>query len=103
MRDRIYDAQLKLIRRAQDEGTLRRDLVPEDVILFLLATGGIISATAQTAPDTWRRTFALITASLRAEHAQPLPLPPRPQDLLAALKVPRPGRRPANVSIRPAP
>lgn len=103
MRDRIYDAQLKLIRRAQDEGTLRRDLVPEDVILFLLATGGIISATAQTAPDTWRRTFALITESLRAEHAQPLPPPPRPQDLLAALNVPRPGRRPANVSIRPAP
>jgi AcrR family transcriptional regulator len=98
MRDRIYYAQLKLIRRAQQEGTLRSDLVPEDVILLLLATGGIINATAGTAPATWRRTFALITDSMRAGHAQPLPSPPRPEDLLAALNPPRPGRRPGTIS-----
>src|SRR5487761_634 len=84
MRDQIYAAQLKLIRRAQHEGSLRADLVPADVILLLLATGGIISATAETAPDTWRRAFALITQSMRADQAQPLPPPPRPLDLLAA-------------------
>lgn len=97
MRDQIYWAQLKLIRRAQREGTLRSDLVPEDVILLLLATGGIISATAETVPDSWRRAFALITESMRAGHTQPLPPPPRQHDLLAALKPPRPGRRPGNV------
>ena len=53
IRDQIYDAQLDLIRRAQDEGTLRGDLVPQDVILLLLATGGIISATAETRGLRW--------------------------------------------------
>lgn len=103
MRDQIYWAQLDLIRRAQDEGTLRPDLVPEDVILLLLATGGIISATAETAPDSWRRVFALITESMRADHAQPLPAPPTTEDLLAALNPPRRGRRPGNGPSTSAP
>jgi AcrR family transcriptional regulator len=103
LRDQIYWAQLKLIQRAQREGTLRGDLVPEDVILLLLATGGIISATAGTAPHSWRRTFALITASMRADHAQPLPAPPTTEDLLAALNPPRRGRRPGNRPSTSAP
>lgn len=103
MRDQIYWAQLKLIQRAQREGTLRGDLVPEDVILLLLATGGIISATAGTAPHSWRRTFALITASMRAGHAQPLPAPPTTEDLLAALNPPRRGRRPGDGPSTSAP
>jgi AcrR family transcriptional regulator len=103
MRDQIYWAQLKLIRRAQREGTLRGDLVPEDVILLLLATGGIISATAETVPDSWRRVFALITESMRADHAQPLPAPPTTEDLLAALNPPRRGRRPGNGPSTSAP
>ena len=103
MRDQIYWAQLDLIRRAQREGTLRGDLVPEDVILLLLATGGIISATAETVPDSWRRVFALITESMRADHAQPLPAPPTTEDLLAALNPPRRGRRPGNGPSTSAP
>jgi hypothetical protein len=103
MRDQIYWAQLDLIRRAQREGTLRGDLVPEDVILLLLATGGIISATAETVPDSWRRVFALITESMRADHAQPLPAPPTTEDLLAALNPPRRGRRPGNGPSASAP
>ncbi|MDX6337529.1 MAG: hypothetical protein QOG05_4869 [Streptosporangiaceae bacterium] len=103
MRDQIYWAQLKLIQRAQREGTLRGDLVPEDVILLLLATGGIISATAATAPHSWRRTFALITASMRAGHTQPLPAPPTTEDLLAALNPPRRGRRPGDGPSTSAP
>jgi AcrR family transcriptional regulator len=95
LRDQIYYAQLKLISRAQQDGSLRADLVPEDVILILLATGGVIAATVGTMPEAWRRVFVLITESLRAGSRQALPDAPRPEDLLAALRAPFPGRRPA--------
>jgi AcrR family transcriptional regulator len=97
LRDQLYDAQLELIRQAQAHGGLRADFVPEDVIVILLAVGGVTSATAGTAPQSWRRMFALIAASLRAEGADELPAPPRPGDLLAALAQPRAGRRPSGL------
>ena len=97
LRDQLYYAQLELIQQAQAQGDLRADFVPEDVILILLAIGGITSATAGTAPESWRRVFALIVASLRAEGAAELPAPPRAEDLLAALVQPRAGRRPSGL------
>jgi AcrR family transcriptional regulator len=97
LRDQIYYAQLELIQQAQAQGDLRADFVPEDVILILLAIGGITSATARTGPESWRRVFALIAASLRTEGAGELPAPPRAEDLLAALAQPRAGRRPSGL------
>jgi AcrR family transcriptional regulator len=97
LRDQLYYAQLELIQRAQAQGDLRADFAPEDVILILLAIGGVTSATARTAPESWRRVFALIAASLRAEGAGELPAPPRAEDLLAALAQPRAGRRPSGL------
>jgi hypothetical protein len=97
LRDQLYDVQLELIRQAQAQGDLRANFVPEDVILILLAVGGVTSATAGTAPQSWRRMFALIVASLRAEGAAELPAPPRAEDLLAALVQPRAGRRPSGL------
>ena len=100
LRDQLYYAQLELIQEAQAQGDLRADFVPEDVILILLAIGGVTSATASTAPESWRRVFAYIAASLRAEGAGELPAPPRADDLLAALVQPRAGRRPSG--LRPS-
>lgn len=97
LRDQIYCAQLELIQQAQAQGDLRADFVPEDVILILLAIGGVTSATARAAPESWRRVFALIAASLRAKGAGELPAPPRAEDLLAALAQPRAGRRPSGL------
>jgi AcrR family transcriptional regulator len=97
LRDQLYYAQLELIQQAQAQGGLRADFVPEDVILILLAVGGITSATAAKAPEPWRRVFALIVASLRAEGADELPAPPHAEDLLAALAQPRAGRRPGGL------
>ena len=97
LRDQLYYAQLELIQQAQAQGGLRADFVPEDVILILLAVGGVTSATATTTPESWRRVFALIVASLRAEGAEKLPAPPSADDLLAALVQPRAGRRPSGL------
>ena len=97
LRDQLYYAQLDLIQQAQAQGDLRADFVPEDVILILLAVGGVTSATARTTPESWRRIFAMIVASLRAEGADELPAPPSADDLLAALVQPRAGRRPSGL------
>jgi AcrR family transcriptional regulator len=97
LRDQLYYAQLDLIQQAQEQGDLRADFVPEDVILILLAVGGVTSATARTTPESWRRIFAMIVASLRAEGADKLPVPPSADDLLAALVQPRAGRRPSGL------
>jgi hypothetical protein len=97
LRDQLYYAQLDLIQQAQEQGDLRSDFVPEDVILILLAVGGVTSATAKTTPEAWRRIFAMIAASLRAEGADELPAPPSADDLLAALVRPRAGRRPSGL------
>jgi len=97
LRDQLYYAQLELIQQAQAQGDLRADFVPEDVILILLAIGGITGATAGTAPESWRRVLALIVASLRAQGVDELPAPPRAEDLLSALAQPRAGRRPGGL------
>ena len=97
LRDQLYYAQLELIKQAQAAGGLRADFVPEDVILILLAVGGVTGATASTAPEAWRRVFALVVASLRAGEAGELPPPPSADDLLTALVQPRPGRRPGTL------
>jgi len=94
IRDRWYAAQQALIERAQADGTLRADLVAEDVILILLANAGVIDATADAAPGAWRRSLALILDALRAGSATPLPASPCEGRLLAAFREPRPGRRP---------
>ncbi len=94
LRDRWYAAQLALIERAQAEGSLRGDLVPEDVVLILLANAGVVDATADAAPGAWRRSLALIVDALRAGSATPLPESPCEGRLLAAFREPRPGRRP---------
>lgn len=94
LRDRWYCAQGALIERAQAEGSLRADLVTEDVILILLANAGVIDATADSAPDAWRRSLGLMLDALRAASATPLPDSPCGGRLIAAFREPRPGRRP---------
>ena len=50
-RTRGYESAVRLIERAQAEGTLRPDLVPEDLVLLLMANAGVVQATGTAAPD----------------------------------------------------
>ena len=70
-----YHGFLKLIARARATGHLRTDFVPEDMIVMLMANAGVIAATADAAPDTWRR---LVGQLLRGAAAPGAPLPPMP-------------------------
>jgi AcrR family transcriptional regulator len=75
-----------VIRRAQADGTLRAELVAEDVLLLLMANAGVVRATRDGAPRGWRRFVALMLDACRAEGAHSLPAPPRADQLARAMR-----------------
>jgi len=76
----------RLARRARDAGHLRPDFVLDDLILVLMANGGI-SAASPTAAVAASRRFAAL--AIQAFHAspQPVPLPPAARVAPDALRV----------------
>lgn len=75
----------ELVRRAQAEGSLRADFVPEDLVLLLMANAGVVRAMRHAAPDAWRRFVGMMIHALRADGAQPLPPPPTPSQTYRAM------------------
>ena len=84
-RTAAYHGFVDLIRRAQEQGALRADFVPEDLVLLLMANAGVVRATRESAPDAWRRFAALMLEGFRADRARPLPPPPAPAQLYRAM------------------
>ncbi len=80
-----FEQLTELIQKAQAQGKLRRDFVPEDVVLLLLANAGVVRVMRSAAPEAWRRFVGLILDGLRADHAQPLPPPPTPAQTYRAM------------------
>jgi AcrR family transcriptional regulator len=76
MRARVRPLVRRMIERAQEQGTLRPDFVPEDMPLLFWTTDRVIEETRAVAPDYWRRYLGLLLDGLRAEAATPLPQPP---------------------------
>jgi AcrR family transcriptional regulator len=77
-RRRFLDAVAGPLRRAQSDGCVRDDLVPEDIQLMLRMLG----ATTRPAPDGhpmdehWPRYLGLLLDALRPGSATPLPAEP---------------------------
>ncbi|MEU3779131.1 helix-turn-helix domain-containing protein [Streptomyces sp900129855] len=69
-----------LLRRGQEQRTIRPDLTVED-LLFLLAALGLATPAA---PGSWRRHLALMLDGLRPAAAHPLPAPPLDQEQFEA-------------------
>ncbi|ACY97086.1 MULTISPECIES: TetR/AcrR family transcriptional regulator [Thermomonospora] len=74
-RDRAYRGFLELIARAKATGHLREDFTDRDLPILLMANAGVIAATADAAPDAWRR---LVGHMLRSYATPGAPLPPLP-------------------------
>jgi AcrR family transcriptional regulator len=74
-RARMQPLVTALVRRAQQDGQLRADLQPTDMLFIEF----MISAAARYAepvnPEIWRRYFTLITDALRPARAATTPLP----------------------------
>jgi AcrR family transcriptional regulator len=84
-RVRAYDGFVDLVERAKASGRLRTDFVPEDLIMVLMANAGVVNATGDAAPQTWRRLVAYLLQAFAAESASPLPDPPSPAQTYRAL------------------
>jgi AcrR family transcriptional regulator len=68
----------QLLRRAQDAGRVRPDLVPGDLLLAKLMWITVAQLTPET-PDLWRRYFLLFVEAIEArpgQEQQELPHPP---------------------------
>ncbi|WP_410612548.1 TetR/AcrR family transcriptional regulator [Amycolatopsis sp. lyj-109] len=74
-RTESYRGFLKLIRRAKGTGHLRADFTSEDLVVLLMANAGVIAATGDDAPGTWRR---LVGQMLRAFAVPGAPVPALP-------------------------
>jgi AcrR family transcriptional regulator len=80
--------------RAQAAGKLRRDFVPEDFALLLMANAGVVRVMSTTAPTAWRRFAAIFLDGCRREAAGELPTPPSAARVVGALR--RQAKGPAN-------
>jgi AcrR family transcriptional regulator len=84
-RARAFADFTTLVDRAKAAGKLRADFVTEDMPMFLMANAGVLTATADAAPDTWRRLVGYLIQACAAPAAQPLPDPPAPRQMYKAM------------------
>lgn len=85
-RAKAYEGATELIQRAQAQGSLRKDFVPEDIVLLLLANAGVVRVMRRSAPDAWKRFVGLMLDGFRADCARPLPPPPTPAQTYRAMR-----------------
>jgi AcrR family transcriptional regulator len=95
-RARVMPAIEKGVRRAQDDGYLRPDIQPIDMVLIEFMIGSVAEYTKQHT-DAWRRYLQIVLDGLRARpDVTPSTTPPLTSDELdAAMLCWRPPRRPA--------
>ena len=98
-RTRGYEASVRLIERAQAEGSLRSDFVPEDLVLMLMANAGVVQGAGDAAPEAWRRFVGLMRDGCRSAGAADLPPPPTPRQMIRAMR--RLARPPEQPRTRP--
>ncbi|MET9760994.1 helix-turn-helix domain-containing protein [Streptomyces sp. NPDC006372] len=75
-RAEAYNRLLELITRAKNTGHLREDFTHQDVVILLIANAGVVTATGDAAPDTWRR---LVGHMIRSYATPGAPIPPLPE------------------------
>lgn len=96
-RERALRSLAELTRRAKATGKLRADFVVDDLILTLMANGGIRATSPAATAAASRRFAALLIEGFQAERSTPLPPPVRLR-LTDTNDPPRP-----NGATRPAP
>ncbi|WP_181783152.1 TetR/AcrR family transcriptional regulator [Pseudonocardia pini] len=76
-RDAAYHGLVALLDRAKAAGRLRTDVVPEDMVVLLMANAGVVAATGDAAPDAWRRHVAHQLRGFAVDGGE-VPAPPAP-------------------------
>jgi AcrR family transcriptional regulator len=84
-RVQAYEDFSELTRRAQAAGALRRDFVPEDLVILLMASAGVVAATGTTAPRSAPRLIGYLLQSFSAPGGGELPPPPSSRQIYRAV------------------
>ncbi|WP_328351274.1 TetR/AcrR family transcriptional regulator [Streptomyces sp. NBC_00445] len=77
-RTEAYNGFVELIGRAQATGCLRDDFTSQDLVVLLMANAGVVAATGDAAPDTWRRLVGQMLRAYATPGTEIPPLPPAP-------------------------
>jgi AcrR family transcriptional regulator len=77
IRERLHPLIDQMVKRAQDQGTLRADVSHTDVQLVAMTVSTMMDATRDVDPDVYRRVMRILLDGLRADRAAPSPLPGR--------------------------
>jgi AcrR family transcriptional regulator len=73
-RERVAPLVVQLVERAQEQGTVRRDIAPYDVGMLRNMIGRFIETSGDLGPQLWPRLLALVIDGLRADReGSPLP------------------------------
>jgi AcrR family transcriptional regulator len=72
-RRRLRQLLVRLVERAQREGSLRADFSVEDMPVLFWGGYGVIDCGANAAPEVWRRYLGFMLDGLRSESATPQP------------------------------
>ena len=75
MRRRIAPLVVRVVARAQAEGTLRADFMPQDVALVFWGTDRVIELARDVAPEIWRRHLAFVFDGLRKKGLRIVDIP----------------------------
>jgi AcrR family transcriptional regulator len=76
MRARIRPLLARVVERAHEQGTLRRDFTPDDMPLVFWTAGRVIEMTEPVSPGYWRRYLGYLLDGLRPSAATPQSAPP---------------------------
>jgi AcrR family transcriptional regulator len=80
-----YEDFSELTRRAQEIGALREDFVPEDLIILLMASAGVLAATGKLAPRSAPRLVGYLLQAFAAPGGGTLPPPPSASQMYRAI------------------
>lgn len=83
-RDEMRQLFAQVLERAREQHKLRDDFTFSDLALLFWSFTTLIDATAEAAPDAWRRHLHLLLDGLRAEAATPQAEPPLSDEKLHA-------------------
>jgi AcrR family transcriptional regulator len=75
-RRRIRRRIEQLMTRAQQQGSLRRDVALSDISVLFWAISRIVDATSEVAPEVWRRHLAFVLDAFRITDAVAISIPP---------------------------
>ena len=71
MRRRLRPLTVRLVARAQEQGSLRADFTAGDLSLLLWGGHGVINRSDGTAPELWRRYLGFVLDGLHGSAGDP--------------------------------